>query len=390
MSRRRAALFVLAAMTALSAVACSDQQVTIVRPGSRDSAPAPTIPLSMRVRPSEPFPASRCQRNREFGPITYLTNANYTASAGVIDVIVAKAQGYFDMLCLDVTVVPSFATENYPMVAGNEAQFATAGSFSEIVDFAGRNNARFVALAVDGRVPLETLIVKPGTPTDPAQLRGASLAVLGGVTPAVAEMLARAGLQTDGADGQPVRAYTEIPVETTDPVQRLQTPGAVGMTGSVSVDIPALTSAGIPFATIDPADHNIQGSFGVLYTNATFAAEFPTVVEDVLRAASRGLADALADPAAAVDLVERSVPIGTPWNRDVELARWKVESTLIRTGARTGAPNMPDHRRLGEEIDDGAATGLFDGVVPELSAVLNDAPLRAVHTAGGSIVWPKG
>ena len=57
---------------------------------------------------------------------------------------------------------PSFSTDNYPLIAANEAQFSSGGSFSEVVDFAGRNDAGFVALAVEGRTGIDALIVKDG------------------------------------------------------------------------------------------------------------------------------------------------------------------------------------------------------------------------------------
>ena len=48
-------------------------------------------------------------------------------------------------MCLDVEIEPSFSTANYPLVAENDAQFASGGSFSEVVDFAAANDADFVA-----------------------------------------------------------------------------------------------------------------------------------------------------------------------------------------------------------------------------------------------------
>ncbi len=64
--------------------------------------------------------------------------------------LVAKQKGYFDDLCLDVKVSASFSVDNYPLIAANEAQFSSGGSFSEVVDYAGRNEAGFVALSVEG------------------------------------------------------------------------------------------------------------------------------------------------------------------------------------------------------------------------------------------------
>ena len=63
-------------------------------------------------------------------------------------------------------IKPSFSADNYPLIAANQAQFASGGSFSEMVDFAGANDAGFVALAVEGRTGIDALIVKDGEADD--------------------------------------------------------------------------------------------------------------------------------------------------------------------------------------------------------------------------------
>ena len=62
----------------------------------------------------------------------------------------AEDKGYFDEMCLDVDLKPSFSTANYPLVAANEAQFASAGSYAEIADF-NANDAELVVVAVEGK-----------------------------------------------------------------------------------------------------------------------------------------------------------------------------------------------------------------------------------------------
>ena len=94
------------------------------------------------VAAGEPFPADRCEANKAAGTITYLSSFDFAASASIVEVLVAKQKGYFDDLCLDVEVKPSFSTDNYPLIAANEAQFSSGGSFSEVVDYAGRQRRR--------------------------------------------------------------------------------------------------------------------------------------------------------------------------------------------------------------------------------------------------------
>jgi hypothetical protein len=87
------------------------------------------------VESAEPIPDARCEANRAAGTITYLSSFDFAAAASIVEVLVAEERGYFDELCLDVDIQPSFSTANYPLVAANDAQFSSGGSFSEIVTF---------------------------------------------------------------------------------------------------------------------------------------------------------------------------------------------------------------------------------------------------------------
>ena len=88
------------------------------------------------VESAEPFPDERCEANRAAGTITYLSSFDFAAAASIVEVLVAEERGYFDELCLDVDIQASFSTANYPLIAANDAQFSSGGSFSEVVTFA--------------------------------------------------------------------------------------------------------------------------------------------------------------------------------------------------------------------------------------------------------------
>ena len=81
-----------------------------------------------------------------------------------------SSAGYYDDLCLDVELTPSFSTDNYPLVAAGEAQFASGGSFSEVVDFAAANDADLVAVVVEGRYPDRRADPQAGHGDDAADL----------------------------------------------------------------------------------------------------------------------------------------------------------------------------------------------------------------------------
>ena len=114
------------------------------------------------VTAGAPFPDDRCEANRSAGTIAYNTGFDFAAAASILEVVVADERGYFEDLCLDVELTPSFSTANYPIVAAGDAQIGSGGSFSEVVDFSTANDTELVAVAVEGRTAIDSLILHPG------------------------------------------------------------------------------------------------------------------------------------------------------------------------------------------------------------------------------------
>jgi ABC-type nitrate/sulfonate/bicarbonate transport system substrate-binding protein len=353
-------------------------------PGSTE--PGSTEPGADEVVAGEPFPAARCEQNKAAGTITYLTGFDFAAAASIVDVLVAQDAGYYDDLCLDVEVRPSFSTANYPLVAENQAQFASGGSFSEVVAFADANDAEFVVVAVEGRTPIDVLIVKPGEATRLEDLEGTTIGVKGKLPPSIEVMLAKAGL-VEGTD------YQTVLLDGFDPTAHIAIPSIVGFPGWRSNEPGALTRAGIPFDLFDPVDYDVPGSFGVIYTNQQFASEHPSAAEDFVRATMRGLADAIADPAAAaavaVDLINAN---GNPnfLSPEGEEFRWTTDAAQIVSTTPDGVgPGVPDPVGLQAELDAYAEVGLFgDSTVPDAAAVLGTDLVAGVYDADGTVIWP--
>src|SRR5690606_2373597 len=119
---------------ALTACSGDDDTASSTTPPSDSAAPASDpgdTTAAIEVAAGEPFPPERCAANEAAGTIDYLTGFDYAATASILEVIVAADAGYYDALCLDVAIAPSFSVTNFPLVAANEAQFSSAGSFSE-------------------------------------------------------------------------------------------------------------------------------------------------------------------------------------------------------------------------------------------------------------------
>jgi ABC-type nitrate/sulfonate/bicarbonate transport system substrate-binding protein len=350
--RQRALIPVL---IVLLAAACGDDS------DSPDAGPATTEPSASAATDSgaasgatavvagEAFPDDRCEANRAAGTIRYNTGFDYAAAASILEVVVADEKGYFDALCLDVEITPSFSTANYALVASNEIQFASAGNFSELATQSVANEADLIALSVDGHVAIDVLMVKPSEVTSLEDLRGATIGVKGALPPAIAVMLQQEAGLVEGTD------YTTVLLEGFDPTAHWEVPGVVAVPGWRSNEPGALDRAGIEFDVYDPADFGIPGSFGLVYTNRAFLTEHPTAAEDFMRATMRGLADAIADPAAAAAIaVERINGNGNPnfLSPEGETFRWTTDATAIaeqtpegpgRRGRRLWRRRRPAH-----------------------------------------------
>jgi ABC-type nitrate/sulfonate/bicarbonate transport system substrate-binding protein len=390
LSRRPLAALAALVLPLSVLAACGDDD-SADDPAGSDGPPAsadPSTPTTdADVVAGQPFPSARCEANRAAGTIRYLSSFDYAATASIVEVLVADAKGYFEELCLTVELAPSFSTANYPELAANNAQFSSGGSFSEVVDFATKNEAQFVVLAVEGKTGIDGLIVKDGGPTDLAGLAGlagSTIGVKGKITPSVAAMLAQAGL-VEGTD------YTTVLLDGFDPKVHIEVPEIVGFPGYKSNEPKQLEAAGVPFTLFDPAEFGIPGSFGILYTNAQFLNEHPTAAQDFVRAAMRGLADAVADPAEAAEIALGYINANGNamfLSPEGETARWAVEAELVRsTNSRTPL-GVPEPELLRDEVGTYAAIGLFQGTAPDITPFVDTSLISGVYAADGTVVWP--
>lgn len=351
-----------------------------------DADTAPGQPDVAAVVAGEPFPDDRCDANRAAGTITYLTGFDYAAAASIVEVITADANGYYDAVCLDVEIRPSFSTDNYPLVSGGEGDFASGGSFSEVVNYAAANNADLVAVTVAGRSPIDTLMVKPGVADTLADLEGTTIGVKGRMGTSIEVMLASNGVDVDSIE--------TVMLEGFDPVAHMSLPDIDGVPGWKSNEPGRLEREGIEFDQFVPSDYDVPGSFGAIFTTREFVEQHPTATEDFVRATLHGLETAIADPAAAsaaaIALVEAS---GNPMflSPEGEAFRWETEAELIASHTPDGVvAGSPDVEVLTTEVETYAETGLFgDGVTPAAGDRI-DADVAAAVTADGQVIWPSG
>ncbi len=377
MARQRTTLSCLAAALALTAVACGDD-------ASSDSPTTSAGPVTSAT--SGGISAERCASNKAAGKITYLTGFDFAAAASITEVVVAKSKGYFEAMCLDVELKSSFSTANYPLVSANDAQFSSAGNFTEVAEYAAKNEADLVALSVDGRTAIDVLIAKKDDVTTYDDLKGETIGVKGKLPPSVKALLATHGL-VEGTD------YKTVLIEGFDPKVHLDLPGIVAFPGWKSNEPGQLERAGASLNLFDPTKEGIPGSFGLIYTNRAFLTAHPTAAQDFMRAAMKGLEVALADPAAAALICVDAINANGNKNflsPEGETFRWATEAALIKELTPAGTPyGMPDPVGLAAEVAAYDAAGAFgDAGAPPTDGRIDTTILTGVYDAAGKVIWP--
>lgn len=379
----RSRLVALSALCFVAVGGCSATSIAEQKPGAPESTDMSSVPV---VTASEAFPQERCDANRAAGPIRFLTGFDVAAAASIVEVVVASNAGYFEEMCLDVQIQPGLSSSNFTEVAGQTAEFASSGSFSEVVEFSATNDADLRVTSVDGRTTIDTLIVRSGEATELGDLAGRTIGVKGELPPSIDVMLRGAAL-IEGVD------FDTIQLDGFDPIDHLAVDEIVGLPGWKSNEVGMLERAGIGVQLFDPLDFGVPGSFGVIYTNAAFLEQHPTAAQDFVRATAQGLADAVADPAAAaataMALLEQGDNPNSP-SPDSEIYRWETESRLILEGTPEGLGlGTPDLVVLQAELDAYAAVGLFgDTEVPVASEFVANGLSADVHDDAGAVIWP--
>ncbi len=366
-----------------------------VPPTTVAATPAPTAAPTSVTKPAGPsgstvtaegISAARCEANKKAGKITYLSGFDYAATASIVEMVVADAKGYFAKMCLDVDVKASFSTANYALVADNKAQFASSGSYVELV----RNTPKerpLVAVYELGKTAIETLMVRDdGKLKNITDLRNKTIGIKGDVPPSIQLMLSKAGLKR-GTD------YKEQNVDGFNPVAHFSLP-IDALPGFKSNEPGQLSrnNPPIPVTTFDPTDYNINGSFGLVYTNARFVKEHPTAAQDFVRAALKGYQDSATDIDEAVAICVKK--INATGNRNFlspvgEGFRWKVEAKIVADNTPAGTPiGVMNARRFSTQLDEYFDAGILKEK-PAVTDTFDDSLAKGVYGSDLKVIWPK-
>jgi ABC-type nitrate/sulfonate/bicarbonate transport system substrate-binding protein len=355
----------LVALALLTLPACGDDD------GPAESAD-PDAPRLAQVDPE------RCEANRAAGEITFATGFDFGAAVSILDVVAADAQGYYEELCLDVTVQPGFSVANVGLLSANQVQFAGVGSFSEVA-VANAAGADITAVIVYGKTSIEQLIVEADSEiTELADLPSAPMGVKGGIPYAVRAMIAEAGVDEDDitqieVDFNPVLLF-ETEIESL-PVYKSNEPRQ-------------LDDQGYEYRVFDPADYDVPASFGVIAANRGFVQEHPAAAADFVRATLRGFWFGVEDPEAAVAAsLERSDP-DLFFSPESEEFRWSTERDLVLATTPDDEPvGAMTLERLQAEVDNLERLGVLEPGSVDVAAAFDHTLIESVHD-GTELVWP--
>ncbi|MFT4305569.1 MAG: ABC transporter substrate-binding protein [Microbacterium sp.] len=323
---------------------------------------------------SDLISAERCAENQAAGAITFLTSYAYVASVGLLDVITAEEQGLFDDLCLDVTIQPG--DDNTQLVSAGTAQFAGVGSPSDVM-VAVDNGADVSAIATYGNTPAITLMTTSDI-TSLSQLEGTTVGYKTAIPPQISAMLS-----ADGVDTSTINWVSVGYDPTILPQGQVQ-----GLTGYKSNEPLVLAAAGYDITQWDPADYGIESAFNTQIVNNTFKEEYPTAVEDFLRAsfyAYNWINESDANLDEALSYAEALSDAG--YDLDLSKQRWQTEVALVDESQPEGTPlGAQSVDQWTPEADMLVEYGLVSST-PDPAADIDTSFLEAIYD-GTDLIWP--
>ena len=323
----------------------------------------------------------RCEANRAAGKLNFMTGFDFAAAAGIIEFVVADAEGFFEDMCLDVEIQPGFAPGNSAALAAGTVQLGATATFGELVRQNVAGDAEIMAFAQLGHTAISQLLVSPEAGvTDLTDLEGMTVGIKGDIPVAIEAMMAEAGLMRG--------TFTELLLEGFNPVEHFAL-GIDALPVYRSNEPRWLDLAGIDYITFDPLDYNVPASFAIYVTTRAFYEEHPTVVEDFVRAGLRAYYFAAENPEAAIDhAFTRIEAAGNNlfFAREHELYRWTTDQQIIENvtpdGLVIGQLNVS---RLGEEIQNLVDLGVYDEKPDWLSMM--DPDLVPKLYEDGELIW---
>ena len=225
--------------------------------------------------------------------VTFMGGFKPQADLPFVAVYVAQEKGYFRDQSLDVEIQHATSGENVQLLATNRVQFST-GSPGDVMKRVATAGVPLVSIAQIGQRDEQSFAVRADSPI--RTLKDWEGRIVGYKSTVSADYLAL--LQIGGVDRSKVKEV----VVGFDP--RVLADGRVDVYPVFTANEPdTLARLGVPVRLFDPTSLGVPGLGLSFVTNKQMVDTKPDVVTRFLRAALRGLADAIADRDAAIDVV---------------------------------------------------------------------------------------
>jgi ABC-type nitrate/sulfonate/bicarbonate transport system substrate-binding protein len=340
------------------------------------AACSPEAPKTDELASNVLISAADCERNKAAGTITYVSGYGYSASAGQLDVFLAKELGYFDALCLTVDINAAGGS-GQQLVSSGQAQFTALGSASDVI-LAAANSRNLTAVATYGSTSPFSIFANESVKSL-KDLEGRKLGYFINITPIAMAMLDAAGVDL---------AKVEL-IKMTNYDPTVVTRGQVdAIVGYASNQPQTLKAMGLPFSEFRPSDFDLQGTYNVMEVNSEFLSEHRETVADFMRATLKALELCLAEEATCVEKISKLAADnnqGGAFPAEQQARTWSVESSWVRASA-FGAPGVQTEEEWQNEYEMVQAYGGLENPPP--LADMMDTDLVASLYADGKLLWP--
>lgn len=376
--RRRASIVV----SMLAAVAClATACVASAWPASAGAATHhPRDRFGTALSSHARISPAACARNRAAGTINYVSGFGYSATAGQIDVFLAKALGYFKDLCLNVKIDASGA-DGEQLLAADRAQFTEIGSASDAI-LDATHNSQIVAIATYATHAPFAIFTRQSIHSL-KQLQGGTLGYFVNMTPVALAMLHRAGVNV---------AKVKL-IKMTDFNPDVVPEGQIdGIVGYESEQVQTLIAQHEPFHQFLPASYGITGTYNVMQTNRTFLSRHRAVAADFMRASLRALRVCLIHTGRCVTrlaAIAKAAGQGAVWPRTLLARTWKVEGAWVRgtRQANVGVQSEAIWRQADKLVHRYGKLEVDTAKIPPLRAMM-DTKLVSDLYRGHALIWP--
>lgn len=274
--------------------------------------------------------AARCAENKAAGRITYLSGYQYQSSVSILEYVAAAKLGYFDDLCLNVSLKPGTGdtAQNTKLLASGQATVSAVAE-QDIIQ-ARANDIYITGVSSYSNAGLDILMTNKDI-TKLTQLDGKVIGHKGYVPAAVEAMLVKAGVTWDSL---------KLVKEGYDPsVLPRKQGGLEALTGFISNEPNQLKAAGKDVTVWKPVDYGIPSSIGAMAVNPAFAKAHPKAVEDILRAALHAYDYCSSSEQHITQCVGYAAQLSGPtYDKKLNTTIWKTETQVVKDNPTPGQP----------------------------------------------------